>query len=309
MEHQDEDPFTNSMIPTSRPPWRSFALSMAVQVAMTVAIVVVTWTVADKVEVHSPYFQLTFLKHPVSVPKAKLPKAAFHTPEVSTVAAVELPTQSEPKSAPKILQPSLHAPAAKVVPLEAVVAPVLLTEPTSAASLQVNSQAPPKKPREGVQLGGLQDASTTAPLGIAKAAGAGQGNPALEGGERVSPRQSRGSILEGAFAGPTPVALKVRGALSDGAAIRTKPVQIKFKPRPSYSIEARTMKVEGDVVLAVVFTSAGTVTVKGLIKGLGHGLDESAEDAARQIQFVPAQRDGQSVDTEGSVRITFQLAS
>ena len=45
-----------------------------------------------------------------------------------------------------------------------------------------------------------------------------------------------------------------------------------------------------------------------LIKGLGHGLDESATRAAQQIRFKPALRDGQPVDSTATVHILFQLA-
>jgi outer membrane biosynthesis protein TonB len=44
------------------------------------------------------------------------------------------------------------------------------------------------------------------------------------------------------------------------------------------------------------------------VRGLGYGLDEAAQDAARQIKFKPARQDGQPVDFAGIVHITFELA-
>jgi len=44
------------------------------------------------------------------------------------------------------------------------------------------------------------------------------------------------------------------------------------------------------------------------VRGLGHGLDESALRAAQQIKFKPAQRDGRPVDSSATVHILFQLA-
>jgi TonB family protein len=51
------------------------------------------------------------------------------------------------------------------------------------------------------------------------------------------------------------------------------------------------------------------VEVLGVERGLGHGLDESAMNAARKIRFKPAQRQGQAVDYNATVHIVFELAS
>ena len=68
------------------------------------------------------------------------------------------------------------------------------------------------------------------------------------------------------------------------------------------------MRIEGDVVLDLVFLANGTIQVNNVISGLGHGLDEAAVRAAQQIKFKPAKRDGQPVDFPARVRIEFQLA-
>jgi TonB family protein len=86
------------------------------------------------------------------------------------------------------------------------------------------------------------------------------------------------------------------------------PVEILFKPKPDYTQEARQAKIEGEVLVRVMFTAAGEVRVLEVTKGLGHGLDESALRAAQQIKFKPAQRDGQPVDSTATVHIVFQLA-
>jgi TonB family protein len=80
------------------------------------------------------------------------------------------------------------------------------------------------------------------------------------------------------------------------------------KPRPEYTAEGRRLKIEGDVALDVVFLANGTVQVKGVVSGLGHGLDEAAARAAQQIKFKPAKRDGEVVDFPARVRIEFRLA-
>lgn len=88
----------------------------------------------------------------------------------------------------------------------------------------------------------------------------------------------------------------------------TSMVEILDKPRPQYTEEGRRLKIEGDVVLDLVFLANGTVQVNNVVSGLGHGLDEAAIRAAQQIKFKPAKRDGQPVDSPARVHVEFQLA-
>jgi TonB family protein len=85
-------------------------------------------------------------------------------------------------------------------------------------------------------------------------------------------------------------------------------VDIIDKPRPEYTAEGRNLKIEGDVVIDVVFLANGAMQVNHVISGLGHGLDEAAVRAAQQIKFKPAKRDGQPVDYPARVRIEFRMA-
>jgi TonB family protein len=68
------------------------------------------------------------------------------------------------------------------------------------------------------------------------------------------------------------------------------------------------MKLEGEVLLRVLFAATGEARVIEKIRGLGHGLDENAIRAAQQIRFKPALRDGEPVDSSAIVHIVFQLA-
>jgi TonB family protein len=87
-----------------------------------------------------------------------------------------------------------------------------------------------------------------------------------------------------------------------------QPVEILSKPTPVYTEEARQLKIQGDVGISVIFQADGTLRVIGVVKSLGHGLDEVAEESARQIRFKPAQRDGKPTDFPATVRIQFRLA-
>jgi TonB family protein len=88
----------------------------------------------------------------------------------------------------------------------------------------------------------------------------------------------------------------------------TTDLEVLSKPDPQYTSEARQLKVQGDVILRVTFTSSGRVVVQSVVHGLGHGLDEEARRAAQQIHFRPATRNGQAVDLTTNITITFQLA-
>ena len=85
-------------------------------------------------------------------------------------------------------------------------------------------------------------------------------------------------------------------------------LEVLSKPPVQYTAEARQLKVEGDVVLRVTFLASGQVVVQGVVRGLGHGLDEEARRVAQQIRFRPATRDGRAVDITTTITITFQLA-
>jgi TonB family protein len=92
------------------------------------------------------------------------------------------------------------------------------------------------------------------------------------------------------------------------AASGTGSVTILDKPRPEYTAEGRNLKLEGDVVIDLVFLANGTVHINHVISGLGHGLDEAAIRAAQQIKFKPAKQDNQPVDFPARVRIEFRMA-
>ena len=86
-----------------------------------------------------------------------------------------------------------------------------------------------------------------------------------------------------------------------------QPVEILYKPRPAYTPEALRQKVEGEVLLEVVFAASGSLRINRVVKGLGYGLDDMALAAAQHIQFHPASRDGQPYDCAALVRIVFEL--
>jgi TonB family protein len=86
------------------------------------------------------------------------------------------------------------------------------------------------------------------------------------------------------------------------------PPEITSKPAPAYTEEARKLRIEGEVLVEVVFESSGKLKVVRVVRGLGHGLDDAAVRAAEQIHFKPALREGQPTDSTAVLHIVFQLA-
>ena len=121
------------------------------------------------------------------------------------------------------------------------------------------------------------------------------------------PSKKTGTVTAGGFADET-VAAEAPKKRAASIESPTTPVDILEKPRPEYTAEGRSLKIEGDVVIDMIFLANGSVQVNRVISGLGHGLDQAALRAAQQIKFKPAKRDGQPVDFPARVRIEFRLA-
>jgi protein TonB len=88
--------------------------------------------------------------------------------------------------------------------------------------------------------------------------------------------------------------------------VTTRP-QILGRPTPGYTEEARRAQVEGAVKLSVVLDAGGSVSAISVVRGLGYGLDERAIEAARQLRFVPAQKDGHRVSVRVILEFKFTL--
>jgi len=84
-------------------------------------------------------------------------------------------------------------------------------------------------------------------------------------------------------------------------------LQLKSKPGPEYTDEAKAHAVRGVVVLKCIFRSDGTITDIQVIAGLPYGLTESAIAAAKKIKFVPATKDGHNVSMWMQLEYNFNL--
>jgi TonB family protein len=142
---------------------------------------------------------------------------------------------------------------------------------------------------------------------VVASAGFGDGVAVGDGSGRVN--TSRGTVRQSGFGGAEPVAAaQVRSTPAETAPSKLLPAEIISKPNPAYTEEARKLRIEGEVLLEVVFESSGQLRVERIVRGLGHGLDEAAIRAAQQIRFKPALRDGRPADSTAVLHIVFQLA-
>jgi len=160
----------------------------------------------------------------------------------------------------------------------------------------------PAGPGYGNGTGGSKGAR-----GVVASAGFGNGVATGDNSGRVS--ASRGTVRQSGFGDADVVAPSQPKAKEAEPVVKTIPAEITFKPRPVYTEEGKRLKIEGEVLLQVVFTANGQVQVERIVQGLGHGLDESAIQAAQKIQFKPALKDGRPSDFQAVLHIVFQLAS
>ena len=166
-----------------------------------------------------------------------------------------------------------------------------------------NSIRPANVAAIGNPYGGM-NGPATAPHGVVRSTGIGDGTKFGSGGGGG-----------GAVPGRTVASVGMPGAAPASAMptaysspVQATNVEVLSKPPVEYTSEARQMRIEGDVVLSVTFLASGQLVIHGVLRGLGHGLDQEAVREAQQIQFRPATRDGHPVDVTTRITITFQLA-
>jgi len=154
----------------------------------------------------------------------------------------------------------------------------------------------PQGPGQGNGAGGANGIKGTV-------ASTGFGNGIAQGDNR-----NRGGAVQTAGFGAQEVSHNGRKIAQADTGPATSQVEIISKPSPVYTQEARQLKLEGEVLLEVLFGANGQLHVNRVVRGLGHGLDEAAVTAASQMRFKPALRMGTPVDSTAIVHVVFQLA-
>jgi len=157
--------------------------------------------------------------------------------------------------------------------------------------------------RATVQTGAFGQA-TVGQQGPARVLGAKVDAAGFDTRPATQPLRSEPAVRKSGFDEVRPVNAPVQLA---SAASPIHALEILDKPKPDYTEEARRRKIEGDVLLDVIFTATGEVHVQRVVEGLGYGLDENAISAARRIRFTPASQSGSPIDQRVTIRVVFQI--
>ena len=340
--------FSDSLLPQKRPPFIQFVLSLGTEAVAVVALAWVGVLHPEVIiPPKHDYQTIALAPTPVPVNHEPAPVRVFKPaftppPEPPPVEALRLPPPEMKHQAPMPATPA--APkidlAAQLTPLPTL--PVIPRKLVKTDNFSTGSSAPPtmaQVPRK-TQTGGFGDPNGVParpnngkPVNIAQlgsfdlpsgpgygngtggakgsrgvVASAGFGNGTAIGDGSGTVNASRGTVRQAGFGDAEASAAAAPLAPKPEVKPQVVPADITFKPTPVYTEEARKLHIEGEVLLEVVFEASGKLRVQRVIRGLGHGLDEAAVQAAEQIRFKPALRDGQPADSTAVLHIVFQLA-
>jgi TonB family protein len=110
--------------------------------------------------------------------------------------------------------------------------------------------------------------------------------------------QPAASSTTQAQAPPEPPAPKV---------VQVKPPELLRRPDPRYPPIARRVGKEATVVLRVLVDARGGVTkVEQISPQAGFGIDQAAEEAARNAEYRPGTEDGKPKEMWTTIRFTFR---
>jgi TonB family protein len=340
--------FQLGLLPDKKWDWRTFAASYGLITALILLSILFGLIMPDTLKIAVNYhvtelIPLPALK-PEALPKPKplpvhaklLPPKVFDTPKLIVPQEVRAPKpQSHEVEPPKVAMNNFAPAVLKTV---GGARPVLI----HTGDFQGSSATPTvNAPIQKVQTGGFGDPNGLKPSEnskpgaklIASAAGSfdmpvgpGQGNGSggakgIKGtvasadfgsgiatpGRGDGRSSGRGNVQSSGFGAQEVAQLKPHvQQMETGPA--TTAVEITYKPKPVYTQEARDLKLEGEVLLEVMFAANGQLHVNRVVRGLGHGLDEAAVTAANKMRFKPAMRSGQPMDSTAIVHVVFQLA-
>ncbi len=251
----------------------------------------------------------------------EMPKPKPEPKPIQMEAKVNLPVV-QPKPQTVVMQPQPKAALTAAMPaqnnmVKPSTAPVHLGE-TFGVTPNPNATRPATVAAIGNPYGGM-NGPAVAPHGVVGSTGLGNGtkygssagnlgkvaSAGIPGATGSGNTSNYGKVGSAGIPGMTQAAAAPR---MNTQVVRSTEVEVLSKPPVRYTSEARQLRVEGDVVLSVTFLANGQVVVRGVLQGLGHGLDEEARRVAEQIRFRPATNNGQPVDVTTKITITFQLA-
>jgi len=328
---------TLSLLPQRKTNWRALGVSFVLQTLIVLLLVQLGLIQPQKLLVKTSYHLTPLVV--VTNPMPVVPKSVVHprllppAPVITAHHEVILKHEQPPVPLQVKLPPAEVT--AVLKPTGGARTPMLVRTGEFGSSLKPTIN----KPVEQVQTGGFGDergskrdsngthhlvmaslGSFDRPAGAALGNGSGNqhGTPGVVasagfGSNIAVPSQGdgrsngHGSVQAGAFGDTRAVLASTSRPVESPSP--TTPVEILSKPAPLYTVEARQLHIEGEVLLNVMFAASGEAHVLGVTRGLGHGLDEAAMAAASKIHFRPARRDGHAVDSTAVLHVIFQLAN
>ena len=336
------------LLPTKRISWQTLATSYGIELAFLLLLVNIGLLFPEKLTVKTSYHITALMPltghEPKPLPKPKtqlraklLPAVPVASPHLVVPREVRLaqPRPEPEPEAPKVVVNNFQPPQLKEISGGARPQLIHTGEFSTGSSATPTLNAPVQK----VQTGGFGDpngikgegkpgahlvAASTGSFDMPQGAGygngtggakgmkgtvasAGFGSGVATGGNGDGRSNGRGnSVATGAFGQQELSHGIAKQQMDSGPA--TNSVEITFKPNPIYTDEARALRLEGEVLLEVMFAANGQLHVNRVVRGLGHGLDEAAIAAANKMRFKPALRNGQPVDSTAVVHVVFQLA-
>lgn len=324
-----------TMLADGKPRWRSFSAGFGIELLLLLCALWIPGLFPQQMVTAKQYLMTEITAPPLRAwkprPKIVPRRVAMRKPAIAKTMIPDPPKR-------KLIEPVFEKPVvARAIRRNRVVAPKIREWAKAVPNLSVGNSAMPelKRPRAPVQTGGFGDPDSlpsapkvTHAVNMASAGafdmptGPGKGNgrggaKGVEGtvasagfgnGRAIAARRRRhGHVREGQF-GAEQLSSTPHVQKTAARAPETEPVVILYKPTPQYTEEAKRLKIQGYVLVQVIFKRSGQVQVLRVIRGLGHGMDASAEEAAREIRFQAARRDGRPVDFPATVRIQFELA-
>ena len=335
-----------SLLPDRRPPWKEFLFSMGTEsIALLLLAWVAVLHPNVLVPPTRDYHAIELVPTPVPVNHEPAPVKVLKAPVMANLAPVppatiKLPAEPKPKvqeaPAPRVEvaveKPAPLPPSTPAIPRQLVKTNVFSTgssaTPTIARAPQqvqtggfgdpngVPARDTNGKPVNIAQLGsfdlpsgpgyGNGTGGSRGVKGVVASTGFGDGVATGDGSARAN--ITRGTVRQSGFGDSDPAAAAPIKPKPAEVAPRLTPAEVLSKPTPVYTDEARKLRIEGEVLLNVVFEASGKLRVENVVRGLGHGLDDAAIRAAEQIRFKPATQDGQPTDSRAVLHIVFQLA-
>ncbi len=338
--------FQLGLLPERKISWRTIATSYGIEIIFILCILCVglIWP-PERLNFRQRYNITEIIPSPDLAPKppeiqpkaqpkiAKMlpPPPVFESPKLIVPKEVHQAPKPEVVEAPKVVVntfqpavlPSSGARAARVVYTGSFGSSAAPTVNAPIQQVQTGGFGDPNgvkgegKPRAAAVVASLGSFDLPQGAGVGNGTGGGKGikgtvASAGFGNGIAQPAQGDGrasgrGVQTGGFAAQE-VAQGAKPKLAPDSGPPTNPVEITFKPKPVYTDEARSLKLEGEVLLEVMFGANGQLQVNRVVRGLGHGLDEAAIKAANLMRFKPAQRYGTPVDSTAVVHVMFQLA-